>query len=99
MLALRKSQGIGKSDAKSSKLGEKHEYQDAINALEQVSKAIKSRIKKKGETQTDEDFKGIKNFPRLCTKLVVEYDYLYDALKNNLVQAEINPKAFMKQSP
>ena len=98
MLALRRQQGIGKSDSKPQILGLKYQYQDAIKQLEQTSSAIKSRIKKKGEVQTDEDFKGIKNFPRLCTKLLLEYEYLADALKINQVQAEINPKGYQKHS-
>jgi hypothetical protein len=39
-------------------------------------------MKKKGEVLADEDFKGLKNFPRLCTKLLLEYSAFYDALKN-----------------
>ena len=81
-------------DSKPVMLGQKYQHNDAIQALDKVGSAIRSRMKKKGEAQADEDFKGIKNFPRLCTKLLLEYEYFYDALKNEQVRAEINPKAY-----
>ena len=66
--------------------------------MESCNKAIKSRMKKKGEAIVETDYKGVKNFPRLCTKLMIEHPYLYDVLKKCQIEGETNSKEFLKQN-
>jgi hypothetical protein len=87
-LALRKEQGIGKTDNKTSYVGQKWTYQQGIEALDKCVSGIKSRQKKKGEVQKDEEFNGLKNLPRLSVRLCLEHEFLRDCLKHNQMQAE-----------
>jgi len=45
------------------------------------------------------DYKGIKNFPRLCAKLMIEHPYLYDVLKKCQIEGETGTKEFLKAHP
>ena len=47
----------------------------------------------------DADYKGIRNFPRLCTKLMIEHPFLFDLLKKYQVEAETGKDEFAKISP
>ena len=64
-------------------MGQKFKSDEAIKDLEDSVSTIKSNIKKKGEQQADGDYNGIKNFPKLCTKLLLEKPYFADCLKQS----------------
>ena len=81
-------------DDKAQMVGEKYNSADAISELEDVGASIKKRIRKKGEQLPDEDFNGIKNFPKLCVKLLLEKPFFSDMLKANQIQAELDPNGF-----
>lgn len=94
-LLLNKS-GISKMDTKTQYVAQKYLPNEAIEALDKATSAIKSRQKKKGEVQTDEDLNGIKNFPKLSLKLLLEHEYLSDLVKANQILAELDKKQYLK---
>uniref|UniRef100_A0A7S3CJF5 Uncharacterized protein n=1 Tax=Strombidium rassoulzadegani TaxID=1082188 RepID=A0A7S3CJF5_9SPIT len=92
-VVLQKAKGIT-LDEKTQYIGSKYKAGEAIDQMDEVSKEISKRIKKKGEQQKDEDNNGIKNFPKLCVKLMLEKPYLSDMIKANQLQSELDPDNF-----
>ena len=90
--------GIQKIDKKAIMYGKKYLPEDASKAVDSFEKEIKDRIKKAGEVQEDVDYNGIKNFPRLCLKLLLGNEYIADMLKMVAVACEFDQK-YLKKNP
>ena len=65
-----------------------------MKQLDDIVKQIKQRQKKKGEVQKEEEYNGIKKFPRLCLKLFLQHSYIQDLVKQTQILAEVQPKDF-----
>ena len=80
-------------------IGGKYTTEEAIEALEQASQAISSRKQKKGEVLAYENLNGTKNFPKLCTKLLLEHPFIFDRVKQSQVGLEMENDSFTISNP